>query len=116
MKEERIMEPVENDEYFAMPYRPVRRYDTQQRIVYRNHWFGEEKKKMFFYNNTENSYTVVLVNTLDEDVSKYEPAIKLKLRTMENRKRILTPVVALVLAPRKYMCVHTVNRIININN
>lgn len=106
---EGIMEPVENDEsFFVMPY-AVRRYDTQHRAVYRNHWFGEEKKKMFFYNNTENSYTVVLVNTLDEDVSKYEPAIKLKLRTTENTKRILTPVVALVLAPRKYMCVHTVN-------
>jgi hypothetical protein len=102
-----------SNDYFVMPYAvrppPYARFtdDEIYRATYRNHWFGE-KKKMFFYNNTENSYRVVLVNTMGEDVSKYEPVIKLKLKTRENTQ-ILTPVVALTLEPREYMCVHTVN-------
>ena len=49
----------------------------------------------------------MLVNTMDEDVSKYGIVIKLKLKTRENTQ-VLTPVVALTLGPREYMCVHTV--------
>jgi hypothetical protein len=108
------MAEASND--FVMPYHvqrgpppPYARFtdDEIYRATYKNHWFGE-KKKMFFYNNTEKFYTVVLVNTFEEDVSEYEPVIKLKLKTIENSK-ILTPVVALTLGPCEYMCVHTVN-------
>ena len=64
----------------------------------------EDKKRIYFYNNTMTTYNVILVKTISENLPQYSPAIWLQVSTIQQ------PVPVFLFKPGEYMLIRTVKK------